>query len=95
MLACAAPFHAADVLWFLISIPAWALMGQAIEWVRARLQMDGFKLFVVLAIFAVSLAWAITSHREDASACEARRCETSTHRARLIRGECVCVEVPK
>jgi hypothetical protein len=36
MLACAAPLHASEVLGFLLSIPAWVLMGQAIEWVKAR-----------------------------------------------------------
>lgn len=36
MLACAAPLHASEVLGFLLSIPAWVLMSQAIEWVKAR-----------------------------------------------------------
>ena len=59
------------------------------------MRTDGFMLFVVLAILAVSLAWGVTSHDADVAACEAKRCQTVGHRARMIRSECLCVEVPK
>ena len=43
MLACAAPFHASEVLGFLLSIPAWVLMARRSKWVKARDSMIDFQ----------------------------------------------------